>query len=109
MVLFVTRQVALVKHPVQGLSRRSSQKKKIVPKHVPWADRRVPKYSALPGTVARLRRVTIERLSGDIGDLARARTIRLEADRRATMSDRLARMHSLCRQMSAIKGAAAAR
>jgi hypothetical protein len=33
--------------------------------------------------------VTAEALSGDIRDLARARAIRLEADRRAPMSDRL--------------------
>jgi len=44
---------------------------------------------------------------GDIGDLARARQIRLEADRRAPMSERLARVHALCKQMSSIKGAAA--
>ena len=45
----------------------------------------------------------------DIGDMQRARALRLEADRRASMSERLARMHALCKQMSAIKGAAAAR
>lgn len=32
--------------------------------------------------------------------------MRLEADRRAPMSERLARMHVLCKQLSAIKGAA---
>lgn len=47
-------------------------------------------------------------LSGDIGDLRRGRAIRLEADREAPMSERLARMHALCKQMSAIKGAARA-
>jgi hypothetical protein len=45
-------------------------------------------------------------LSGDIGELERARKIRLEADRRAPMSERLARVHALCRQLSAIQGAA---
>jgi len=45
-------------------------------------------------------------LKGDIEDLARARQIRLEADRRLPMSERLARMHRLCKQMSAIKGVA---
>lgn len=45
-------------------------------------------------------------LSGDIGDLKRARAMRLEADRDATMSARLARVHILCKQLSAIKGAA---
>jgi hypothetical protein len=45
-------------------------------------------------------------LSGDIGELDRARELRLEADRRAPMSERLARMHALCKQLSAIKGAA---
>ena len=48
-------------------------------------------------------------LTGEIGELARARAIRLEADRKAPMSERLARVHSLCKQMSAIKGAARAR
>jgi hypothetical protein len=45
----------------------------------------------------------------DIGDLKRARTARLTADRRASMSERLARLHALCLQLSAIKGAAASR
>jgi hypothetical protein len=45
-------------------------------------------------------------LGGEIGDLKRARKMRLEADRNAPMSERLARVHSLCKQMSAIKGAA---
>jgi len=45
-------------------------------------------------------------LRGDDKELARGRDIRLEADRRATMSERLARVHNLCKQMSAIKGAA---
>lgn len=47
--------------------------------------------------------------SGSIDDLARARAMRLEADWRAPMSERLARVHALCKQMSAIKGAAKAR
>jgi hypothetical protein len=42
----------------------------------------------------------------DIGDMRRARAARLEADRRASMSERLARLHALCKQMNAIKGAA---
>jgi hypothetical protein len=46
-------------------------------------------------------------LSGDISELSLGRELRLEADRKASMSDRLARVHSLCKQMSAIKGAAA--
>lgn len=50
-----------------------------------------------------------ETLSGDIDDLARARILRLEADRRASMSERLARVHALCKQMSVVKGAAKAR
>jgi len=41
--------------------------------------------------------------------LSRARALRLEADRRASMSERLARVHSLCKQLSAIKGAATVR
>ncbi len=42
-------------------------------------------------------------------ELAEARSLRLEADRRAPMSERLARVHALCKQMSAVKGAAKAR
>lgn len=53
--------------------------------------------------------MTTEALSGDIGDLKRARAMRLEADRNSTMSARLARVHVLCKQLSAIKGAAKAR
>jgi hypothetical protein len=37
-------------------------------------------------------------LSGDIGELKLARTIRLEADRNAPMSERLARVHALFKQ-----------
>jgi hypothetical protein len=48
-------------------------------------------------------------LTGEIGELRRARELRLQADRAATMSERLARVHRLCKQMSAIKGAARAR
>ena len=47
--------------------------------------------------------------NGDIGDLVRAKAARLEADRNAPMSERLARVHALCKQMTAIKGAATAR
>jgi hypothetical protein len=45
-------------------------------------------------------------LSGDVDELRRARKLRLEADRKAPMSERLARMHALCMQMNALKGAA---
>jgi len=45
----------------------------------------------------------------DIGDLKRARTVRREADLRASMSERLARLYALCAQLGAIKGAAAGR
>ncbi|HEX5526419.1 MAG TPA: hypothetical protein VFX44_04355 [Solirubrobacterales bacterium] len=48
-------------------------------------------------------------LSGDIEELRRARQLRLEADRKAPMSERLARVHALCKQMSALKGAASPR
>ncbi|MGN6814694.1 MAG: hypothetical protein ACTHK3_01240 [Solirubrobacterales bacterium] len=47
-------------------------------------------------------------LSGDADELDRARAVRREADLQATMSERLARVHALCKQMSAIKGAAKA-
>jgi hypothetical protein len=42
----------------------------------------------------------------DIGDLKRAREIRIETDRNASMSERLAKVHFISKQMSAIKGAA---
>lgn len=45
----------------------------------------------------------------EIGDLGQARAARLQADREASMSERLARVHSISKQMSAIKGAAASR
>jgi hypothetical protein len=45
-------------------------------------------------------------LSGGSEELGRGRALRLEADRKASMSERLARMHALCKQLSAIKGAA---
>jgi hypothetical protein len=48
-------------------------------------------------------------LSGDIDDLQQAKALRLEADRRVPMSERLARVHALCKQMSAIKGVAQTR
>jgi hypothetical protein len=53
--------------------------------------------------------MAVKTLSGEIGELRRARQMRLAADREATMSERLARVHRLCKQMSAIKGAARAR
>jgi hypothetical protein len=46
---------------------------------------------------------------GDIGDFGHARVARREAAQALTMSERLARVHALCKQMSAIKGAASAR
>jgi hypothetical protein len=48
-------------------------------------------------------------LGGDIGDFRRARAVRREAALALSMSERLARMHALCKQMSAIKGAASVR
>jgi hypothetical protein len=48
-------------------------------------------------------------LTGSSDELAEARKLRLAADRDAPMSQRLARVHALCLQMSAIKGAAAGR
>jgi len=50
-----------------------------------------------------------KRLNGSVEDMDLARKLRREADLRATMSERLARVHALCKQMSAIKGAARAR
>ncbi|MGH3430355.1 MAG: hypothetical protein ACRDQZ_22775 [Mycobacteriales bacterium] len=48
-------------------------------------------------------------LSGDVSELKRARDLRLQADRNAPMNERLARVHALCKQLSAIKGAARVR
>jgi hypothetical protein len=48
-------------------------------------------------------------LSGKADELQRAQALRPEADRAAPMSERLARVHALCKQMNAIKGAAARR
>lgn len=45
----------------------------------------------------------------DIGDFGRAQAARREAILALTMSERLARLHTLCKQMSAIKGAASTR
>jgi len=45
----------------------------------------------------------------DIGDLKRVQLARIDADREASMSERLARVHNLSKQMSAIKGAASGR
>jgi hypothetical protein len=47
--------------------------------------------------------------SRDIGDLDQAAMLRRKAVWNLTMSERLARMHELCRQMSAVKGAARVR
>ena len=47
--------------------------------------------------------------ANEIGDLKTARAIRLQATRGASMSERLARLHVLCKQMSAIKGSATTR
>jgi len=47
-----------------------------------------------------------KRLNGGSEELNRVRVVRREADLRATMSERLARVHALCKQMTAIKGAA---
>lgn len=45
-------------------------------------------------------------VSESIGDLADAARMRREADRELSMSERLARVHELSKQMSAIKGRA---
>jgi hypothetical protein len=50
--------------------------------------------------------VAAKALTGSIDELRRAREIRLEADRNIPMSERLARVHALCKQINAIKGAA---
>lgn len=45
----------------------------------------------------------------DIGDFERADEVRREAALALSMSERLARMHALCKQLSVLKGAAASR
>ena len=45
----------------------------------------------------------------DIGDFRHARAMRREAVLALSMSERLARLHTLCKQMSAVKGAASTR
>lgn len=44
--------------------------------------------------------------AGQIGDLAAAAAARRSADLRLSMSERLARVHALSKQMSAVKGSA---
>jgi hypothetical protein len=51
--------------------------------------------------------MTDKKLSGSAKELQRGRDLRLEADRKVPMSERLARVHALSQQMSALKGAAA--
>jgi hypothetical protein len=46
--------------------------------------------------------------SENIGDFGRGRAVRREAALALSMSERLARVHALCKQMSAVKGAASA-
>lgn len=53
--------------------------------------------------------MAVEAKRGDIGDMKRAKAVRLEADRALPMSERLARVHTLSKQMAAIKGAARSR
>jgi hypothetical protein len=45
--------------------------------------------------------------SRSIGDFEQASAIRREADLALPMSERLTRLHTLCKQMNAIKGATA--
>ncbi|HET6570722.1 MAG TPA: hypothetical protein VFG58_04460 [Solirubrobacterales bacterium] len=45
-------------------------------------------------------------LSGEAAELRRAGALRLARDRATPMNERLARVHALCKQLSAIKGAA---
>jgi hypothetical protein len=45
----------------------------------------------------------------DIGDLDRAAQVRRQAAWRLSMSERLAQVHELCRQMNAVKGVAGSR
>lgn len=44
--------------------------------------------------------------SGDIGDLDKAAAVRREATWQLSMSERLAQVHRLCKQINAVNGAA---
>lgn len=64
----------------------------------------------MPGTGATMASVRREQAksapSEEIGDFELARAVRRAARLELTMSERLARLHTLCKQMSAVKGAA---
>jgi hypothetical protein len=64
----------------------------------------------MPGTGATMASVQREQAKPipgeEIGDFELARAVRRTATLELTMSERLARLHALCKQMSAIKGAA---
>lgn len=49
--------------------------------------------------------MTRQMLTGDAEELRQANELRRAADRKASMSERLARVHALSKQMSALKGA----
>lgn len=53
--------------------------------------------------------MAVKALTGESSELELTRAIRLKADRAIPMSERLARVHALSKQLSAIKGAARAR
>jgi hypothetical protein len=67
----------------------------------------------LPGGSATLEAMSAKKLDTvhleDIGDFGHARAIRREAALALSMSERLARLNTLCKQMSAVKGAASVR
>ena len=52
------------------------------------------------------RKMAQKMLTGEAEELQQARNLRLATDRKASMSERLVRMHMLCKQMSLLKGAA---
>lgn len=58
------------------------------------------------GTGITLSAMAEKALTGDIEELQQANDLRRAADHKASMSERLARVNALCKQMSALKGAA---
>lgn len=48
-------------------------------------------------------------IAGTVEELQRGRELRLAADRKLPMNERLARVHALSKQMNALKGAASHR
>lgn len=68
----------------------------------------VPETGPRQATIVAMRRAKQRQAPVDIGDLDRAAAARRKADLELPMSERLARVHSLSKQIGAIRGAARA-